>query len=596
MAWYNKYRPQQFSQVIGQDLVKQILQKSIEKGKIKHAYLFSGPKGTGKTTLARIFASSVNNTESNSQASLDIIEMDAASNTGIDDIRSLIESAKIAPISGKYKIYIIDEVHMLSKNAMNALLKILEEPPSYLIFLFCTTNPEKLIPTILSRLTKLTLSSHSIENITKHLNYIAKLENVNIDEPSLELIARHSSGGQRDAINLLESLASYHLEYYDSNTTASLLGLLPQDFMYEAAKALLSNQLNKELYKKSDIFAIDGNTFLGQFLDYLLDRSLDSDNQFDPLIIPVAEIISLRLPINSIQAGIILVSSKINYFYKEQLQVQVNTTAINTVEVNKQKPLEEISQEVVKLPISPKETTKIINTAPNTVPNATSNSNLELPNLSQLNHCLEKIRLDSKTPPTLKLVLTDAVVTNLDNLHLTINVSNGIFLAQLSSEKNQAFLIQKFQEIFNQKFTIGVKQERVKREDYIKESIENTESVESVENIKNSQNKESKILEQDYREVDNKSGDEDDFYSFYKRLPGNMEATSDNLKKVIQGPLQKPIKTIEKDTQSSTESVDMSNIEGSNKQDQKKVKTQQTESNQDDSSQWDELIADFELE
>jgi DNA polymerase III subunit gamma/tau len=313
MAWYNIYRPSKFEDVSGQAIVKSVLQNALSHNKVKHGYLLSGPKGTGKTTLARIFANNLNNLEKNPQASMDIIELDAASNSGVDNIRNLIESAKTAPFAGAYKVYIIDEVHMLSKTAMNALLKILEEPPEYLVFLLATTNPEKLLPTVLSRLTKLTLTSHTLQDIMDRLEYIAKTEKMVIDKSSLELIAKRAGGGQRDAINILETLYSYGLEKYTIADSTNLLGLLPTELLGEIAHVFVSQDFAaiKEMINKVEKVGLDGESFMGQLLGYLLEQSFEVNNNFDILIIPIAEILDLKLPINTVAASFALIQAKL---------------------------------------------------------------------------------------------------------------------------------------------------------------------------------------------------------------------------------------------------------------------------------------------
>jgi DNA polymerase III subunit gamma/tau len=314
MAWYNKYRPQSFAEVSGQDLVKSVLQNALKKNRIKHAYLFSGPKGVGKTTIARIFAGQLNDLKENPEAKIDIIEMDAASNTSIEDIRQLTESAKNPPISGKYKIYIIDEVHMLSKAAMNALLKILEEPPTYLVFMLATTNPEKLIPTVLSRLTKLNLTNHTVQDIFTRLRQIADEEKVSIDDDSLQLIAKRAEGGQRDAINLLETVASYELDNYNLDTVARLLGLLPEDLLENLTKELLKTDfatVQADLVTQLESKGVDGETFLVQFLDYLLEQSFAGKEEVGPLIEPVSSVLSLNLPLSSVISALAIIQVKI---------------------------------------------------------------------------------------------------------------------------------------------------------------------------------------------------------------------------------------------------------------------------------------------
>jgi DNA polymerase III subunit gamma/tau len=313
MAWYNIYRPSKFEDVSGQAIVKSVLQNALLHNKVKHGYLLSGPKGTGKTTLARIFANNLNDLENNPQASMDIIELDAASNSGVDNIRNLIESAKTAPFAGDYKVYIIDEVHMLSKTAMNALLKILEEPPEYLVFLLATTNPEKLLSTVLSRLTKLTLTSHTLQDIMDRLEFIASTEKMIIDKSSLELIAKRAGGGQRDAINILETLYSYGLEKYTIADTTNLLGLLPSELLQEIAQVFMTQDFPaiKEMINKVEKVGLDGESFMGQLLGYLLEQSFEVDNNFDNLIIPIAEILDLKLPINTVSASFALIHAKL---------------------------------------------------------------------------------------------------------------------------------------------------------------------------------------------------------------------------------------------------------------------------------------------
>src|SRR5229473_1227737 len=200
-----KYRPQRFSDVVGQEHVTQTLARAIAQKRIAHAYLFCGPRGTGKTTIARIFAKCLNCTggpkvdfddndprcqEITEGRAMDVLEIDGASNRGIDEIRELRETAKYAPASSRFKLYIIDEVHMLTKEAFNALLKTLEEPPAHVKFMFATTEPDKVLATILSRCQRFDLRRIPSALITKHLTQIAAQENVSIDDAALHAIAR----------------------------------------------------------------------------------------------------------------------------------------------------------------------------------------------------------------------------------------------------------------------------------------------------------------------------------------------------------------------------------------------------------------------
>lgn len=208
-ALYRKYRSLKLKDVLGQDHVTNILERALDKGRIAHAYLLSGPRGTGKTSIARILAHEINQLPYTKESNhIDIIEIDAASNTGVDDIRSLREKSRIAPVSAKYKVYVIDEVHMLSKNAFNALLKTLEEPPEHVVFILATTDADKLPATILSRVQQYHFHPIASPVIAAHLIDIAKQEGIELTKEAADMIAERSNGGFRDSISLLDQLSS----------------------------------------------------------------------------------------------------------------------------------------------------------------------------------------------------------------------------------------------------------------------------------------------------------------------------------------------------------------------------------------------------
>ena len=249
-----KYRPQRFADVVGQEHVTQTLSNAIASGRIAHAYLFSGPRGTGKTTIARIFAKCLNATDGPSVdfkdddercveitqgRALDVLEIDGASNNGVEQVRELRDTAPYAPATCRYKVYIIDEVHMLTTAAFNALLKTLEEPPAHVKFLFATTEPEKVLPTILSRCQRFDLRRIPAARIVSHLEFIAKQEGVTIEPAALEAIARGADGGMRDAESTLDQLISFCGETIQESDVLSMFGLTSQAQVLSLGEAVL---------------------------------------------------------------------------------------------------------------------------------------------------------------------------------------------------------------------------------------------------------------------------------------------------------------------------------------------------------------------
>ena len=261
-----KWRPSSFSEVVGQDHISKALSNAIKLDRIAHAFTFSGPRGVGKTSTARILAKNLNQVE-NINESIDIIEMDAASNRGIDEIRNLRESVNYAPSNGKYKIYIIDEAHMLTKEAFNALLKTLEEPPSHVVFIFATTELYKMPETILSRTQRYDFNRLSLDSIKKHLEFVLKSENIKYDDESLNKISEKSDGSMRDALSILDQMICI----CDSNITidkiSSSLGLVP-DQNYFKILCFVSSRNSSQLFELFDEIISSGIS-LHDFIDGL---------------------------------------------------------------------------------------------------------------------------------------------------------------------------------------------------------------------------------------------------------------------------------------------------------------------------------------
>lgn len=257
---YRTYRPQTFKDVAGQEAIITTLKHAIDENKIAHAYLFCGPRGTGKTTVAKLLAKAVNCTgepkpcgecesckEIENGTHPDVIEIDAASNNGVEEVRNLIDKVKYAPSQGRYKVYIIDEVHMMSPGAFNALLKTLEEPPAHVIFILATTEPHKILPTIISRCQRFDFTRLTDQEMVSRMKYVLEKEKKSYDEGALELIARLANGGMRDALSILEQCLAYNDDHLSIEDIHKIYGIVSMSDKVNLIKVLLSKNMSESL-------------------------------------------------------------------------------------------------------------------------------------------------------------------------------------------------------------------------------------------------------------------------------------------------------------------------------------------------------------
>lgn len=282
IALYRKYRPTRFEDVAGQNHIVKTLQNAVVQNRIAHAYLFCGPRGTGKTTIAKIFAKMINCESETSKPCgnctncklvqqgnhPDIIEIDAASNNGVEEVRDLIEKVKYAPINGKYKVYIIDEVHMMSSSAFNALLKTIEEPPAHVLFIFATTEPQKVLPTIISRCQRYDFTKVSINDMLNRIKDILKEENLKYEEEAIRLVCQLADGGMRDALSILDQVIAYSTDEITVEAVNAIYGILTVSEKIEILQ-LVADKKAKECIEKVQEFIDKGIDIKRTTIDFI---------------------------------------------------------------------------------------------------------------------------------------------------------------------------------------------------------------------------------------------------------------------------------------------------------------------------------------
>lgn len=357
---YRKYRPDDFSNIIGQDYMVSILQNAIKNDKISHAYIFSGPRGTGKTSTAKVFAAAINclNPGPNGpchecqnckdfNANADIIEIDAASNNGVDEIREIINNIKLAPAYSKYKVYIIDEVHMLSTSAFNALLLTLEEPPKHVVFILATTNIEAVPITILSRCQRFDFHKISLQDIVNRLKYVTKEEQISISDEAIEEIAYISDGGLRDALSILDQLSSKSSDISIQDVLEHF-GSISKKQISDFYNTIVNNEIAKfnDMVQNFKNLAIDYKLLIKKFLEHLESEAIKSKTEQDyqglnykdikELVFELA-MISNYVNIN-IDPYLLIEITILKYFNKENNSSAMPSSPAQFLEENNPKP------------------------------------------------------------------------------------------------------------------------------------------------------------------------------------------------------------------------------------------------------------------
>lgn len=452
-----KYRPQNFSELVGQAHIKETLSNAITTNRIAHAYLFAGCRGTGKTTTARILAKCLNCIEGISITpcnkcsscqeitggySMDVIEIDGASNRGIDEIRELRERVKFLPAKAKYKVYIIDEVHMLTNEAFNALLKTLEEPPEHVIFVFATTEPHKVPLTILSRCQRFDFRRIPVTDICKLLKKVANLEKIEIDDLTLTVIARAAEGSMRDAESILDQVVSYCGNKVTQKDVITILGIVKQEVLIAFCEAIIRADVNEII----------------KLLNNLVDEGTDLSQFVRDMMLYLRNLLLIKIGCKS-ETVIELGEDNIKLLEKHALQF-TQTQLLNFIE-ELQKTNENIrlfplqARLILEVALIKIIQTNILKTSVSSQPIELPKQDLQkdaMPSIQQIKEIWAEIRKNiKKGKPSLDTSLASAEIVDLINHTLTLGFRKGDFFHRERIEKseNKEFLQQQIKEILN---------------------------------------------------------------------------------------------------------------------------------------------------
>ena len=441
-----KYRPQSFSEIYSQEHIVRIFKNSIESNRIGQAYLFTGARGVGKTSVARILAKSLNCSEALSinpcnkcpnckditdSISPDVIEIDGASNTGVDDVRELQKELLYTTTNSRYKIIIIDEVHMLSKNAFNALLKTLEEPAANVIFIFATTEPHKVLPTIVSRCQRLDFKKIPVHMIVKRLREVANIENIIIDDEALYPIAKKADGGMRDALSLMDQVISYGLNHITVKLVENIFGFVGYEVINLLMKSISSSNPKEMLKCFLNIIdqGVDIQEFINEFLEYLrqflyIKLNIDQEGISENILVFMKDLCNEFTEDEILYIINYLVETKNNLRTSSTPEILAELSFIKIAKISEMKSLKSILESLSfnKLKLendSNKMTTfeKKSTVEKNTVPNS---NHSEASIKTQVGHAFDSVSSSNKNPTSI-----NELVKNNPNLNEFINITNS---------------------------------------------------------------------------------------------------------------------------------------------------------------------------